>query len=392
MKIAKIYVADPNNIKGFFNNVIQRTKFLKNVIPEVDSFIVRIDNGFILSLLKGNFRRAKREEYCYVDGIKIRNVWITLTLYDYLATFKFFKKSVPSKKQLQKYISLFSEYDLLTPHCLQSSYLASEVKKKYDIPYVSTWHGSDINVWPFINKKGFLLTKKLIEYADFNFFVSRKLMLTSDKITKSNNKDVLYTGPADIFIPYSAKRKLELRKKYEINTKYVLGFIGNFVPIKNVLTLPQIFKKLQEKFRDISFVIVGDGPLEEEFMNSIKNHKISNVMMLGKREPQMIPDIINCLDILILPSLNEGLPRITLESLSCGVPVVGSNRGGIPEVIGDNNCFDLDDSFINNISERIIRILETGEKADPLSDKFSWDGAIKKEMNIYNNILRNKKL
>lgn len=47
------------------------------------------------------------------------------------------------------------------------------------------------------------------------------------------------------------------------------------------------------------------------------------------------------------------MPRVTLEAKACGVHVVGSDRGGIPESIGSENCFTLDDQFVNNISNRI---------------------------------------
>jgi glycosyltransferase involved in cell wall biosynthesis len=81
------------------------------------------------------------------------------------------------------------------------------------------------------------------------------------------------------------------------------------------------------------------------------------------------------------------MPRVTLEALACGVNVVGSNVGGIPESIGKENCFDLDDNFIDNISNRIIEILENNEKPKPLSPEFSWEYAIEKEVNTYKRIL-----
>ena len=54
------------------------------------------------------------------------------------------------------------------------------------------------------------------------------------------------------------------------------------------------------------------------------------------------------------------MPRVTLEALTCGVSVVGSNVGGISESIGEKNSFDLDDDFLNSISSRAIEILENG--------------------------------
>jgi glycosyltransferase involved in cell wall biosynthesis len=82
--------------------------------------------------------------------------------------------------------------------------------------------------------------------------------------------------------------------------------------------------------------------------------------------------------LLVLPSLNEGLPRVTLEALACGVPVVGSDVGGIPEVIGEENVFELNPMFEKNISKRAIEILKNNEPAKPFPEEFSWDGAVEK--------------
>ena len=108
--------------------------------------------------------------------------------------------------------------------------------------------------------------------------------------------------------------------------------------------------------------------------------------MFGKVEPESVPELMNCLDVLILPSLNEGLPLVTLEALACGVNVVGSNVGGISES-RKKNVFDLDDDFAQNISNRIIEIIENNEKPKPLSEEFSWNKAIEKEVGMYKNIL-----
>lgn len=87
-----------------------------------------------------------------------------------------------------------------------------------------------------------------------------------------------------------------------------------------------------------------------------------------------MPSIINCLDVLVLPSLNEGLPRVTLEAQVCGVHVVGSDRGGIPEAIGDENCFELSADFANNVASRVLELISTKESAY-LPNKFTYSSA-----------------
>ena len=103
--------------------------------------------------------------------------------------------------------------------------------------------------------------------------------------------------------------------------------------------------------------------------------------MFGNIDHKQMPDIFNMIDILVLPSLNEGLPLVLLEAQACGAAAVGSNVGGISEAIGIENTFDLNDEFVTNISNRIIRIINDGCPAPSLADDFSWDAAISKELN-----------
>ena len=70
------------------------------------------------------------------------------------------------------------------------------------------------------------------------------------------------------------------------------------------------------------------------------------------------------------------------------MPVVGSDVGGIPESIGVENCFKLDNDFVNNISSRAVEILENQETPKELSKEFSWDFTLKKEMDVYKRILK----
>jgi glycosyltransferase involved in cell wall biosynthesis len=267
-------------------------------------------------------------------------------------------------------------------------YLAYLVKQKYGIPFVTTWHGSDINVWPFVNKEGFKTTKLILENADFNFFVSKKLMSVSDQITTKGSKDYLYSGPADNYLNPPQNNKEFLRNKLNISSNYLVGFIGNMVAIKNVMILPDIFRMIQNKLHDVSFIVVGDGRLLDNLKKKIQEYNIQNVKYTGKLLPGEIPDVMNSLDLLLLPSLNEGMPRVTLEALSYGVPVVGSDVGGIPESIGVENCFKLDNDFVNNISSRAVEILENQETPKELSKEFSWDFTLKKEMDVYKRILK----
>lgn len=392
MKVAKILVGNPNNKKGLFNNFLERTKNLMQAEPNVDCYMIRIEYGFILKLLKRKFSKISYEEYSIVDGVKFKNLWITMGFLDYFVVHRLYRKVVISPQALNKFAIIFKDYDLISCHGIEAIYLAKFIKQNFKIPYVATWHGSDINIMPFRSDQNKIEMKNLLEAASHNFFVSQKLMQTSNAISKNAIKSVLYTGPSKIFYKYSSDEREILRYKYQLKTTYTIGFIGNLVEIKNVLILPLLFKAIQKKLNnEVSFVVVGDGDLSSELEQNFFEQKIENLFMFGKQEPDEIPNIMNCLDILVLPSLNEGLPLVTLEAYMCGVHVVGSDRGGIPEVIGNENCFELDESFIDNVTNRILDLLNC--KAVPeLPVKFSWNAAVDKELQVHKKLVDNFKI
>ena len=394
MKIAILNTGSTNNRKGAFNNVHERIKHLQVLDGvEVDVYLIQHYDSWLFRFVRNRFKpddtkKATKEMITTIDGVRYKNLWVKHKMIDYILSNQLKLKDISCKSQLDQFVDIFKDYDLLSVHALPDMYLAFLVKLKYGIPFVTTWHGSDINVWPFVNKEGFKTTKLILKNADFNFFVSKKLMSVSEQITSKGSKDYLYSGPADNYLNPPQNNKEFLRNKLNISSKYLVGFIGNMVAIKNVMILPDIFRMIQNELHDVSFIVVGDGRLLDNLKKKIQEYNIQNVKYTGKLLPGEIPDVMNSLDLLLLPSLNEGMPRVTLEALSYGVPVVGSKVGGIPESIGEENCFDLNDDFVKNISSRAVEILEKGEKPKELSKEFSWDSTLKKEIDVYEMIIK----
>lgn len=386
LRVAIIFSGSPYKQSGKFNHVFQRAKEMqKQKDIEVNIYLIQKEYSKAYSVLKK--KKLKKETVSKVNGVKLHNIWIKETVVDYLLVHKARLKAVLSSKQISEYVDLFKNYDIISTNDLLSSYLALLIKKEYNIPFSITWHGSDINVYPYRSKYTFNLIKLLMQSANNNFFVSKYLLKKSDQITKLAQKQHLYIGANQSFYKYPDQERILLREDIGITTEKVVGFVGNIEPIKNVMLLPEIFKQLQEAVKDISFVIVGDGRELNEFKKRISALNVKYTYFLGRKTPQEIPDIMNTLDILILPSKNEGLGLVCIEAQMCGVHVIGSKVGGIPEVIPNDNCFELNNQFNKNTVNRIIEILKEGLTVKGLSSEFSITGAVEKEIKTYYTIV-----
>lgn len=139
----------------------------------------------------------------------------------------------------------------------------------------------------------------------------------------------------------------------------IIGFIGRFSSEKGILNFIEAANILHEHNSDLQFIIVGDGNQREILVNYIHSHNlVSNITIMEWVPHNSLPDILNQLKLLVIPSYSEGLPNIMLEAMACGTPVLASAVGAIPDVIIDRqNGFLLEDNAPDNIARKIHEIL-----------------------------------
>ena len=101
---------------------------------------------------------------------------------------------------------------------------------------------------------------------------------------------------------------------------------------------------------------------------------------------QMSYDLLNCVDLLVLPSSLEGLPLVVIEALSCGAHVVATNVIGTAEAVGRDNAIDLGDDFVNRFTDRAVQLLHGGIQ-QVLPTEVSWTATAIKENGIYHRYL-----
>jgi glycosyltransferase involved in cell wall biosynthesis len=170
---------------------------------------------------------------------------------------------------------------------------------------------------------------------------------------------------------------------YRENTYYV-GFVGNLIPIKRADKLPEIFKKVAKDFPNTRFIIVGDGVLRDRILKEMKD---LDVVFAGRVPQVEVARYMNAMDVMILPSRNEGWGCVVLEAQVCGTCVIGSSNGGIPEAIGfDEYIVKEGENFEERFAKKVVEILEKGYDRNRLIQRaknFTWEETVRREVNIY---------
>ncbi len=127
--------------------------------------------------------------------------------------------------------------------------------------------------------------------------------------------------------------KAVIRQKLGLKTNSLcIGTVGSLRFVKNQSLLIKACKAVLSQFDQVEVLIVGAGPLVSQLKLEVKTLGLSEKIRFVGVQPD-IPEILNALDIFVLPSRSEGMPNAVLEAMACGVPVISTSVGGVPEVI-----------------------------------------------------------
>ncbi|MFH1623647.1 MAG: glycosyltransferase family 4 protein [Pseudomonadota bacterium] len=177
----------------------------------------------------------------------------------------------------------------------------------------------------------------------------------------------------------------------------VVGTVGWLLPIKGPTYLLKAMAQVWQSHPEIKLVFVGKGELEDELRTEAFRMGVpEKVIFLGWRDD--IPEIMQVLDILVLPSLNEGMGRVLLEAMAAGKPIVASNVGGIPDLVKDgHNGFLVNSGDANGLSSAIRKLIidkkmrdEMGSRGRAMVKDYSVEKMVEKIDTLYSSLYQIK--
>ena len=290
------------------------------------------------------------------------------------------------------------EPDLIHAHfSYPDGYGVMGLAKKWKIPLVISALGT---IERKVAYEGTYTSKQIIEamnFADKILSVSEDLKVHIINLGIDENKIHVVPNGVDteIFKPAGkehARTILNLPQE-----KKIVLFIGALRKIKGVDYLIEAAKNFVDTNTDLYMVGRDDG-LKKSLEKRAEELKIADfIKFTGPVNHEDIPLLISASDILVLPSLSEGRPNVILEALSCEIPVVATDVGGIPELMLDGETgYLVHAKNPTQLSEKINKLLEDKSRREKMG-KFgrksiiqrglTWEAHAKKTVDIYSELL-----
>lgn len=188
--------------------------------------------------------------------------------------------------------------------------------------------------------------------------------------------------------------KFKIIQKFDSRTN-LIGYIGRLSREKGVLNFVEAIPGMLNNRKNLEFLIVGDGDLKEIIKEHINKNKLTDkVKLTGWIEHDKLPDYLNILSLLIIPSYTESGPIIALEAMACGTPILATRVGHVLDMIEDGETgFIMEDNSSECIANNVEKALnhpdlnEVVENARELVKReFSYEKAVEGYRNVLNNI------
>lgn len=247
-------------------------------------------------------------------------------------------------KWLNRFFKEHPEYQIVHSHIDALSTFPLYAAKKAGVPVrIAHSHNTDFDKdfkLPLRHISKVFLSKQATHYwgcskAAVQFMFGNKIFQTGQYMVLNNAIDA---GAFD----FNSAIRNEYRSQLELNEKFVIGHIGRFSYQKNHEFLIKIFESVHKQHKNAILLLIGDGEIKEQIQEEVRILGLEeNVRFLGVRSD--IPQLMQAMDVFVLPSRFEGLPVVGVEAQAAGLPCLFSKAITTDVNITNNTQFiDLD--------------------------------------------------
>lgn len=309
-------------------------------------------------------------------------------------------------EELQIYINAFKDaleekIKEFKPDIIHAGHIwiLPSIAANYNIPLIITAHGTDLI--------GYEESEKFRPYAENAAKHAESIITISEENSElvkkyfpfAKEKTILIPNGynSDVFYPENVNKEEFLKQLGIIkNYKNIISFAGKFTHFKGIDILLKAAKIYEND--DTLTLLAGDGELYDEMNKLAKTLNLKNVVFLRNRPHDILRKLYSIADVSLIPSRNEAFGLVVIEALACGAPVIGTNSGGIPDIITKEVGMLIEEENYEELADKIQDILNQKVKFDRnynanyAKEKYSQDNFTSTLVDIYENGIKNNKI
>ena len=341
------------------------------------------------------FFPLKYQRLCYGDGLlnNLRNSRLAAVQTPFFIMVEFL---------YLLYILRKKRIDLIHAHwSLPQGFLGILAGHLLKVPCITTLHGSDVFG---LRRPIFRLPNKFaIRHADICTANSRATAQKALQMTACRNLMIIPMG-VDLNDFKKSTEVGDLKKKLRLDGEVILS-VGRLIDLKGTDYLIKALPKVLLRFPQTKALIIGSGPQKSYLLNLAKElHIKDSVVFIGQIPHSQMAKYYSLADVFVLPSITskmgetEGFGVVLLEAMACGLPVIGSDTGGIPDIIknGETGLLfrqkespDLANQIIRLLTDEDLRKKMVANARNLIETQFSWEIVAERFMEVYCGVIKN---
>ena len=311
---------------------------------------------------------------------------------------------------LLKLVSLIKKkhYDIVHTHTTKAGILGRIAAYISGVPIiVHGLHGSTFQAFNsgLLNRLLFLSERFCSRFTDAYISVSKILSQTyiNRGIGKKDNHFTVYSG-MELSKFFSARECIDKKEKYtELKIKegeFVIGNVARLETRKGHRFLIDAFQNIVRKYKydNAKLLIVGEGNKRNDLEKYVKELNLEDkIIFTGYRKN--VEELMALMDVFVLTSLREGLPRVLVQAAAVGIPSIAFDVDGVPEIIKDNyNGFLVEVKNLEQLEKGILKYIENKKLTnlhgrngrELVGNKWSIDGMVERIDKIYQKLISEK--
>lgn len=292
-----------------------------------------LDGGGIAKLLYDYYRNIDHNKV-HFDFV-ISNYYDKGIYEDYFTSqgckiYKIAKKTKDKETYLNQIEEIIKNgnYDVIHSHYGMYAFDVMQIAKKYGIKKrIAHSHLAYVPTSTVQKLKNIIRRHVAVANATDLFACGRDagVFMWGKRAVESGKVHIMKNAVDTSKFAFSNEKRIEKRKVLGVEDKFVIGIVGRLSEQKNYPFLWRVYKKVLEKRNDTALIVVGRGTEEKEIKSLAKKMGIyDKISFLGIRDD--VPELLNAMDLFVLPSLYEGLPVVLVENQSNGLMSFASDK------------------------------------------------------------------